>query len=130
MVGLLKDSVTTNTIFQITNSKLHELYIVLEDFDGATKHARYSQFAIGSENEDYALNILGAYSGTAGKSKKISHIPFRTYFMNDFCHPGDSLTYHAGSKFSTFDVDNDVWLEGNCAQSHTGGWWYNSCDTS
>lgn len=54
-------------IFQITNSKLHELYIVLEDFDGVTKHARYAQFAIGSEKEDYALNVLGEYSGTAGK---------------------------------------------------------------
>ncbi|KAG4078677.1 hypothetical protein HA402_015267 [Bradysia odoriphaga] len=95
-------------LYEITNSKLHELYIVLEDFDGVIKHARYSQFSIGSEKEGYPLNVLGEYSGTAG----------------------DSLSYHAGSKFSTFDVDNDVWLEGNCAQSHTGGWWYNSCDTS
>lgn len=45
-------------------------------------------------------------------------------------HVGDSLTYHAGHKFSTYDVDNDLWTEGNCAQAHTGGWWYNSCDMS
>lgn len=54
--------------FQITNSKLHELYIVLEDFEGVTKHARYAQFAIGSEKEDYVLNVLGEYSGAAGKA--------------------------------------------------------------
>lgn len=54
-------------LFQLTNSKLHELYIVLEDFDGDTKYARYAQFAIGSEQEQYALNLLGEYSGTAGE---------------------------------------------------------------
>lgn len=26
--------------------------------------------------------------------------------------------------------DNDAWTDGNCARSHFGGWWYNSCDES
>lgn len=26
--------------------------------------------------------------------------------------------------------DNDNWADGNCARSHLGGWWYNSCDQS
>ena len=33
-------------------------------------------------------------------------------------------------KFSTVDVDNDMWVDGSCARSHVGGWWYRSCDTS
>lgn len=100
---------------------------MLQDFDGVAKHARYAQFAIGSEKEDYVLNVLGEYSGTAGRSILEHSFDIIFHFRFD---SGDSLSYHAGSKFSTFDVDNDVWLEGNCAQSHTGGWWYNSCDTS
>lgn len=79
----------------------------MEDFDETIKIARYSAFAIGNEREGYALSLLGKYSGTAG----------------------DSLTYHGGAKFSTFDVDNDMWPEGNCAQAHVGAWWYNACDT-
>lgn len=39
----------------------------MEDFEGVVKVARYSAFAIGSEKEDYALNVLGQYSGTAGR---------------------------------------------------------------
>ena len=29
-------------------------------------------------------------------------------------------------KFSTYDVDNDLW-PGNCAQIHYGGWWFRMC---
>ena len=43
--------------------------------------------------------------------------------------PGDSLTYHAGMKFSTKDVDNDLWKEDSCAVHHKGGWWYKGCDS-
>jgi ficolin len=30
--------------------------------------------------------------------------------------------------FSPHSNDNDAWTDGNCARSHFGGWWYNSCD--
>jgi len=93
--------------FQLTSSRLHELLVILEDFSGTQLFAHYDFFAIGGEKENYALNVLGSYDGTAG----------------------DSLSYSAGHKFSTFDMDNDAWNEGNCAQAHTGGWWYNACDS-
>lgn len=90
----------------ITSSHIQELLVVLQDFDGVEKRAHYSEFAVAGEKEHFAVSILGAYNGTAG----------------------DSFAYHAGHKFSTFDLDNDGWKEGNCAQAHQGAWWYNACE--
>lgn len=59
-------------------------------------YADYATFSIGSEVEGYPLKVLGNYTGTAG----------------------DSLSYHAGSRFSTKDIDQDSWHEGSCAQAH------------
>ncbi|XP_017867452.1 PREDICTED: microfibril-associated glycoprotein 4 isoform X1 [Drosophila arizonae] len=89
----------------ITALEPFELYIVLEDFNGTTRSARFDEFAIGSEEDDYALYVLGAYSGNAG----------------------DSLRSHQKMKFSTYDRDNDREFHRNCAFLHVGAWWYNSC---
>lgn len=86
---------------------MYELLIQLTDFalDNATAH--YNAFAVGTEAEGYDLRLLGQYDGDAG----------------------DSLSYHASMKFSTHDMDQDQWPDGNCARDHTGGWWYRGCDT-
>lgn len=68
-------------IYELTSSKLHELMIVMEDFNDVRKVAKYSAFAISDESSFYSLNILGSFSGDAD----------------------DSLKYHAGMKFSTFE---------------------------
>lgn len=94
-------------LYELTSSRIHEILIEMEDFEGVTRKAKYTHFAIGSEKENFALVLLGKYSGDAG----------------------DAMSYHAGQKFSTFDLDNDSWPEGNCAQAHTGAWWFNACDT-
>ncbi|XP_058053585.1 ficolin-2-like [Anopheles bellator] len=95
-------------IHQLTTSKPHELVILLEDFDGNKTYAKYSRFEIGGESELYALNNITGYSGTAG----------------------DSLDSVAGMKFSTLDSDNDTWVEGSCAVTYCGAWWYWSCHRS
>lgn len=94
-------------LHDLTFSRPHELLVELEDFDGESRKARYTNFAVGDEKESYALVVLGKYSGDAG----------------------DSMSYHAGQKFTTFDKDNDFWNEGNCAKAHHGAWWYNACET-
>uniref|UniRef100_A0A1A9UJI1 Fibrinogen C-terminal domain-containing protein n=1 Tax=Glossina austeni TaxID=7395 RepID=A0A1A9UJI1_GLOAU len=95
-------------LYALTAVEINELVILLEDFQGNRKYARYNLFAIGNEQEMYELKLLGKYEGDAG----------------------DSFSYHAGSKFSTYDNDNDGCVDCNCAQSHKGAWWYNWCDQS
>eukprot|EP00112_Aurelia_sp_Birch-Aquarium-sp1_P022634 Seg6445.1 transcript_id=Seg6445.1/GoldUCD/mRNA.D3Y31 product="Fibrinogen-like protein A" protein_id=Seg6445.1/GoldUCD/D3Y31 len=71
---------------------------------GKKGFAKYSRCKIGSESTNYKLEVSG-YSGNAS----------------------DSLSYHNGMSFTTYDRDNDRW-GGNCASSHSrGAWWYNSC---
>ena len=36
---------------------------------------------------------------------------------------GDSLSYQLGQQFSTYDQDNDPWID-NCAVAYRGAWWY------
>lgn len=83
--------------------------IELENSNGLMRYASYDSFAIGTEQQQYPLSVLGKFSG----------------------EDGDAFSFHAGHKFSTFDRDNDMWAAGNCAQTHGGGgWWYNDCDQS
>ncbi|XP_022221690.2 angiopoietin-related protein 7-like [Drosophila obscura] len=89
----------------LTSSQPFELYIYMESFQGDKKFAKYDEFGIGNETEAFSLKILGGYTGTAG----------------------DSLTYHKGNKFSTFDRDNDSANNMNCAQYHLAGWWFKNC---
>lgn len=91
----------------MTNSRLHELHFDLLTVDDRSFHAHYDAFAVSTEAEQYAINVLGAYSGTAG----------------------DAFAFHAGQKFSTFDRDHDLWESGSCALAHGGGggWWYDDC---
>lgn len=90
----------------LTNQKLYEMRIELEMQHGHDAYAAYSVFTIGPEYEGYRISTLGTFYGSAG----------------------DSLSYHAGQKFSSNDVDNDDWKDGSCAVEHGGAWWYKECD--
>lgn len=102
-----------NGDFFIGLEKLHlltafqpfELYVHMENNFGVAKFAKYDEVSIGSESENFHLKVLGSYSGTAG----------------------DSLTYHKGQAFSTFDRDNDASKDKHCSQFHLGAWWFKSC---
>lgn len=80
----------------------HELMIVLKDFDGQQRYAKYDSFRIGNEVEKYALLEVGGYSGDAG---------------NDF-------ETHKGHKFTTPDQDNDDNPSRSSGQVFAGGWWF------
>ena len=62
-----------------------QLRVDMQDFEGNSAYAQYSNFSVGDSVSKYTLSISG-YSGTAG----------------------DSLARHNGHKFSTSDMDNDV----------------------
>ena len=66
------------TVYVLGNDYLHAvtaqtqytLRIDLGDFEGATRYAVYSSFAVADEDHKYILS-LGAYSGTAGDYAKL-----------------------------------------------------------
>ncbi|XP_032526409.1 fibrinogen C domain-containing protein 1-like isoform X2 [Danaus plexippus] len=95
-------------VYYLTNQKLYELRVEMETQIGQEASATFSVFTIGPEYESYRISTLGTYRGNAG----------------------DSLSYHAGQKFSTYEIDNDEWKDGSCAVEHGGAWWYKECDKS
>ena len=97
-----------DSIMLLTNDVNMELYVgisCIKCTDGAA-YARYSQFSVAQESQNYQLKLSG-YS------------PSSTV--------GDSLSVHSGKKFSTFDKDNDGTERRNCAQDFNSGWWFDAC---
>ncbi|CAM4458313.1 unnamed protein product [Leuciscus chuanchicus] len=91
-------------MYQLTRNRKYMLRVDLEDFTGRKGFALYSSFSVGPESDGYKLHVSGFKDGGAG----------------------DSLTYHNGQKFSTFDKDQDS-SDTNCAKRFLGGFWYNTC---
>jgi len=71
--------------------------------------AEYSTFRVLSEAYNYELLV----AGDSAKYTTSSHLK----------------TYHNGTKFTTYDRDNDLLSSGNCAVQNGGGFWYNNCGT-
>lgn len=64
---------------------------------------------------------------TKGLSRDISYSELPHLAVFPSCLPsGDSLSYHSGQKFSTFDRDQDLFLQ-NCAALSSGAFWFRSC---
>nr|KAF6434666.1 tenascin C [Molossus molossus] len=87
---------------KITSQGQYELRVDLRD-QGKTAYAVYDKFSVGDAKTRYKLRVEG-YSGTAG----------------------DSMSYHNGRSFSTFDKDTDSAIT-NCALSYKGAFWYKNC---
>ena len=105
--GSLNDSfwLGNEHIHSISKNGIYELRIDMRD-GGKSLFAHYGTFYLAGEEDNYAIH-LGPYDGTAG----------------------DSLQYHTGKAFSTYDKDNDI-SKYNCAEAHTGAWWYHNCHDS
>ncbi|XP_055864019.1 fibrinogen C domain-containing protein 1-like isoform X1 [Biomphalaria glabrata] len=93
-------------IYKLTSRRQHELRLDLE-FQYKNYNAKYALFKLLGENDKYKLKIEG-FSGNLD----------------------DSLSYHNNQPFTTFDKDNDKWMNKNCAVECLGGWWYNECHYS
>ncbi|XP_068830450.1 tenascin isoform X2 [Capricornis sumatraensis] len=91
-----------DTLSKITAQGLYELRVDLRDH-GQSAYAVYDKFSVGDARTRYRLKVEG-YSGTAG----------------------DSMAYHNGRSFSTFDKDTDSAIT-NCALSYKGAFWYKNC---
>ncbi|XP_037835405.1 tenascin isoform X1 [Kryptolebias marmoratus] len=91
-----------SNLYKITSLGHYELRVDLRD-NGESAYALYDKFTLAEPRTRYKL-YLGAYSGTAG----------------------DSMTYHHGRPFSTYDNDNDIAVT-NCALSYKGAFWYKNC---
>ncbi|XP_030579663.1 tenascin isoform X2 [Archocentrus centrarchus] len=91
-----------SNLHKITAGGQYELRVDLRD-KGETAYAQYDKFSVGEPRTRYKVHV-GGYSGTAG----------------------DSMTYHHGRPFSTYDHDNDIAVT-NCALSYKGAFWYKNC---
>ncbi|XP_073828513.1 ryncolin-4-like [Musca autumnalis] len=88
-----------------TAAPVVELKILLKSWDNEERYVIYDGFQIGNETEKYRIKLLGKYNGDAG----------------------DKLRGHAGLNFTTYDEDNDMYDEGNCARDWKGAWWFRKC---
>ena len=106
----------TNGNYWLGNDLLHQLTktaryklrcLIQARSNGIVYVANYDTFLVGPEASNYTLRV-GQYSGNAG----------------------DSLSYHNGMMFSTYDRDNDPlqnFRYKHCASYHGGSFWYNTC---
>ncbi|XP_058631189.1 tenascin isoform X2 [Onychostoma macrolepis] len=91
-----------SNLHKITSSGQYELRVDLRD-KGESAYAQYDKFSVSEPRSRYKVHV-GGFSGTAG----------------------DSMTYHHGRPFSTYDNDHDIAVT-NCALSYKGAFWYKNC---
>ncbi|XP_042326111.1 LOW QUALITY PROTEIN: fibrinogen beta chain [Sceloporus undulatus] len=112
-------------INQLTKLGPTELLVELEDWDGAKVKAQYGGFSIQGEANKYQLSVSN-YRGTAGNA----FLEGASQLLGE----NRTMTIHNGMFFSTFDRDNDGWVNPDpkkqCSKEDGGGWWYNRCHSA
>ncbi|XP_064614104.1 fibrinogen C domain-containing protein 1-like [Liolophura sinensis] len=93
-------------IHLLTSQAHFELLVNMKRYTNGTGYASYSRFRVADETQNFRL-LLGTFKGNAG----------------------DSLAWHNGLEFSTYDRDKD-YNKVNCAASYHGAWWYHGCHNS
>lgn len=97
-------------IHRLTYEDDMESKIVLQNWRDQRIEFNYDTFRVDSERNKYNLMI----DGFRGENKSL-----------------DSMAYHSGQDFSTFDRQNDrTGIDGHrmccsCASSYASGWWFN-----
>ncbi|XP_042559556.1 microfibril-associated glycoprotein 4-like, partial [Clupea harengus] len=91
-------------IYLLTRSKKYQLRVDMEDWEGRKVYALYQSFNVDPEILGYTLHLGGFINGGAG----------------------DSMSYHDGRKFSTYDHDQDS-AKYNCAKKYDAAFWYGAC---
>lgn len=86
-------------IHRLTSEQPHELYIHMKDFNGKNTFARYDEFAISGEDDQYRLQKLGIFSG--------------------------NTTDQLSQSWDEIFVTNDIGVD--CAVNGAGGWWLYNC---
>ncbi|XP_051930043.1 angiopoietin-related protein 4-like [Hippocampus zosterae] len=96
-------------IHTISKQGQYLLEVELTDSTGES-HANLYRVQIDGKEKNYALYLEQiSTSGAQG---------------------GSLMTGAAGLPFSTADRDNDLAADVNCAELHSGGWWFSSCGAS
>ena len=94
-------------IHDLTSAQPMSLQIDVVPFNIPAVSISYQQIHVGDATSDYRLTIT---SDTPGD--------------DTLCN---SLNFHSGSRFSTYDRDNDARSSLHCAVRHRAGWWFRSC---
>ena len=91
----------------LTEAQPMSLQIDVVPYHIPTVSIPYQQFHVGDAASEYLLTITSDTPGTGWSQY-------------------NSLKYHSGKKFSTYDRDNDSNAD-SCAVMYRAGWWFNSC---
>ncbi|XP_070173461.1 microfibril-associated glycoprotein 4-like [Littorina saxatilis] len=93
-----------DALHMLTSRQQYELRVDLMMWNGTKGYATYNNFSISDSSDNYRLNYDSFTRGNAG----------------------DSLYYHRGRQFTTWDRDHDTWSGTNSAQYFHSAWWYSS----
>nr|XP_045608497.1 angiopoietin-1-like isoform X2 [Procambarus clarkii] len=98
-------------LHQLTQHTPQTLRVAAGNIRNERNWAAWSSFSVADENTGYQLLVDGYQESSTLGDFLVKHINF------------------SGTKFSTYDRDNDNWPDGSCVGSYgmRGGWWFKYC---